>query len=63
MTLYLHSNFDGTFCLEQKFIFNDSYGDYDYLPLEDNLPSTTTMVEIFNLAVTKYGCKKLILNF
>ena len=59
MELYLQKNYDGTFTIAEEHPLDFT----DYLALEENIPGTTTMVEINKLVVEKYGCKKLIIQF
>lgn len=63
MILYLQKNYNGTFAISCKNNYKDEIFNYDYETLIDNISKDTSFIDIYNLVVKNYNCKKLILDF
>lgn len=62
MILYLQKCYEDSFMITKR-ISNQLMVDYGYEILEFDIDCHTPIIEIYNLAVEKLGCKKLILDF
>lgn len=63
MILYLQKNYNGTFAIAEKNNFKSELFPCDYFTLLDNINKEMTYQALVNLAVEKFGCKKLVLDF
>ena len=63
MVLYLQKNYNGTFAIVEKNNCKSELFDCDYFTLLDNISKEMTYKALVELAVEKFGCKKLILDF
>lgn len=59
MILYLQKCYEDSFMIT----YQSKMVDYDYEILEFDIDCHTPIIKIYNLAIEKFGCKKLILDF
>lgn len=65
MILYLQKCYEDSFMITKRFSYQSIMypDDCNYEILEFDINGHTPIIEIYNLAVEKFGCKKLILDF